>query len=79
MEVFEIWSGAEEVAGTGREDACPVLLSWTDPSTGEELWVEMWGTGAFVAELLGLGFAMRPATVEPPAPDRRVVIRQHVG
>jgi hypothetical protein len=75
MELFEKWSTAEGVVGTGPATERPVLLSWTDPSSGEELWVEMWGGGTFVSELLGLGFAVRAESLEPPAPDRKVVIR----
>jgi hypothetical protein len=75
MEVFEKWSHAEGAMGTGAGPERPVLLSWVDPSTGEELWVEMWGGGTFVSELLGLGFAVRGADSLAPAPARRVVIR----
>ena len=76
MELFEKWSDAEAAVGTGAGPERPVLLSWIDPSTGEELWVEMWGGGTFVSELLGLGFAVRGAeTLAPPSPARRVVIR----
>ena len=75
MELFEKWSNAEDAAGTGAAQERPVLLSWTDPSSGEELWVEMWGSGSFMSELLGLGFAVRADALEPPAPERRVVIR----
>lgn len=75
MELFEKWSLAGDAAGTGAGTERPVLLSWTDPSSGEELWVEMWGGGSFVSELLGLGFAVRPDAIDPPAPERRVVIR----
>ena len=75
MELFEKWSNAEEAPGTGAGPERPVLLSWTDPSSGEELWVEMWGSGSFMSELLGLGFAVRADTLAPPAPERRVVIR----
>jgi hypothetical protein len=35
----------------------------------------MWGSGSFMSELLGLGFAVRADTLAPPAPERRVVIR----
>lgn len=77
MMMFDKWSSAEDAPGTGRETQRPVLLSWTDPSSGEELWVEMWGSGTFVAELLDLGFAVRPEEPAPAAPERRVVIRQH--
>lgn len=77
MEVFETWSSAEDTPGTGAGSDHPVLLSWTDPSSGEELWVEMWGSGTFVTELLGLGFAVRPERRTAPAPERRVVIRHH--
>jgi hypothetical protein len=75
MELFEKWSLAGDAAGTGSGAERPVLLSWTDPSSGEELWVEMWGGGSFVSELLGLGFAVRADSIQPPAPERRVVIR----
>jgi hypothetical protein len=77
MELFEKWSTAEDTPGmgTGASPERPVLLSWIDPSSGEELWIEMWGGGSFVAELLGLGFAVRASTLAPPAPERRVVIR----
>jgi hypothetical protein len=75
MELFEKWSNAEDAAGTGARAERPVLLAWTDPSSGEELWVEMWGGGSFVSELLGLGFAVRADSLAPPAPERRVVIR----
>jgi len=75
MELFEKWSHAEDAMGTGAGPERPVLLSWIDPSSGEELWVEMWGGGTFVAELLGLGFAVRADCLAPPAPERRVVIR----
>jgi hypothetical protein len=75
MELFERWSTAEDMVGTGAGPDRPVLLSWTDPSSGEELWVEMWGAGTFVSELLGLGFAVRSDAQAPPAPERRVVIR----
>ena len=59
MEAFEKWSHPEDAAGTGAGPDRPVLLSWTDPSSGEELWVEMWGGAGFVSELLGLGFGER--------------------
>ena len=75
MELFEKWSNAEEAMGTGAGPERPVLLSWTDPSSGEELWVEMWGGGAFVTELMDLGFAVRVDRLAQPAPERRVVIR----
>ena len=75
MELFEKWSTAEGHVGTGAGSERPVLLSWTDPSSGEELWVDMWGGGSFVSELLGLGFAVRADSLAPPAPERRVVIR----
>lgn len=75
MELFEKWSHAETAVGTGAGPDRPVLLSWIDPSTGEELWVEMWGGGTFVSELLGLGFAVRGDTLATPPPARRVVIR----
>lgn len=75
MELFEKWSTAEDTPGTGMGPERPVLLSWTDPSSGEELWVEMWGGGAFVSELLGLGFAVCADRPAAPAPERRVVIR----
>ncbi|MBK7645425.1 MAG: hypothetical protein IPJ19_20700 [Planctomycetes bacterium] len=75
MELFEMWSSAEDAAGTGAGPDRPVLLSWTDPSSGEELWVEMWGGGSFVSELIGQGFAVRADSLAPPAPERRVVIR----
>ncbi len=75
MELFEKWSHAEDAMGTGAGPERPVLLSWIDPSSGEELWVEMWGGGTFVSELLGLGFAVRADSLAPPAPERRVVIR----
>jgi hypothetical protein len=75
MELFEKWSNAEDAVGTGAGSDRPVLLSWIDPSSGEELWVEMWGGGTFVSELIGLGFAVRAESLGPPAPERRVVIR----
>jgi len=75
MELFEKWSHAENGVGTGAGPERPVLLSWTDPASGEELWVEMWGAGSFVSELLGLGFAVRSDLQAPYAPERRVVIR----
>ena len=77
MELFEKWSHAEAAVGTGTGAGPerPVLLSWIDPSTGEELWVEMWGSGTFVSELLGLGFAVRGESHATPPPARRVVIR----
>ena len=77
MEVFEKWSSAEDLPGTGLGPELPVLLSWVDPSSGEELWVEMWGNGSFMTELLDLGFAVQGRSLEPPEPARRVVIRHH--
>jgi hypothetical protein len=37
----------------------PVHLSWTDPEDGEQLWIEMWGSRAFVDELVAQGFEIR--------------------
>ena len=76
MEAFEKWSIADDGPGSGAGVGEPVLLSWTDLSSGEELWVEMWGSGTFVEELLGLGFAHRVSAPADAQRMRRVIIRQ---
>jgi hypothetical protein len=76
MEAFEKWSVADDGSGSGAGIGEPVLLSWTDHSSGEELWVEMWGSGTFVQELLGLGFARRTPAALGSDRMRRVIIRQ---
>jgi hypothetical protein len=45
----------------------PVLLSWTDAEAGETLWVEMWATPEFVADLLAQGFEVRPVAEDETA------------
>jgi hypothetical protein len=65
----------------GREIAQePLLLRWTDPESGEELAVEMYGSAEFALELAELGFEVR----EPPKEDETVsslfvVIRRPAG
>ena len=58
----------------------PLLLRWTDPETGEELAVEMYGSAEFALELAELGFELR----QPPKEDETVsslfvVIRRPAG
>ena len=43
--------------GENRRDR-GVQLGWTDPESGEELAIEMWGAEDFLSELLALGFVV---------------------
>jgi hypothetical protein len=57
----------------------PLLLRWTDPQSGEELAVVMYGTPEFALELAELGFEVREAPLEDEtASSLFVVIRQSV-
>ncbi len=55
----------------------PLLLRWTDPQSGEELAVAMYGSPEFALELAELGFEVREAAPEDEtASSLFVVIRQ---
>lgn len=41
------------------DDERRVALAWTDPEEGGTLWIELWGSAAFVAELVDGGFELR--------------------
>lgn len=40
-------------------DVRRVALAWTDPEEGGTLWIELWGSPAFVAELVDQGFVLQ--------------------
>ncbi|MBI5363138.1 MAG: hypothetical protein HZA53_08160 [Planctomycetes bacterium] len=54
----------------------PVRLAWTDPEEGETLWVELWGTREFVADLVAQGFEVRPVAEDETASTLCVRIQQ---
>lgn len=76
MTTFPNASEPADSSASTRPPERPVRLAWTDPEEGETLWVELWGTREFVADLVAQGFEVRAIAEDETASSLCVRIQQ---